>query len=618
MHSTPADQVAGPCGVAEAPNQTIPSKDISLQWGPNISSGTRTVRLNIHVIQKSDHSGSFPSDLTITLPVFNAIIGWVNQRYKALQRCTLPASPTYVSDSKIQFRLTKIYFHASDYAWNMGTNANLTSPFWYNQFGEQKEKELNCFWNGYQDGNPACGSAPIASATFVNMLHAYVGNNPDSYWNFAQLLAHELAHSLGLAHTFDPDDVPDTAPEANGGWVPPDHVSVSNNIAAANNDGTYLSRMQLEKIHGFLRSTLSFVCDIRVAPPTPRGLALVADSPIFAVDPDGDLIRKFWKDGRWNTLTHPTMGFSLVPGSLLTMASGSATLVIGVTDRYDVAVFNLSGGGINPLQWGPGIVPGSLSLGPASDLFGVTLDRKLSRITVSGTYSTVSGSSAVTAGSLVPVNWASGKRLFWVNESFQVFSSDGTQPILPVSGVSAVPGSLIDTGISGLLGVDTTRQVFQVDWYDPSTVTGAYPAIAIEPGSLVLNPFMGTFGVTHGGDGHSPNKLARILQSGGISNPHVFEGLPDLVTGSLVNGFGRGLFGVTSAGDIACYRIVRGTMRCRIIPHWGGKVIPSSLVSTPDVDNGRAYGINENGEIVGTWLDTSSSPAGVLSYSIIE
>jgi len=86
-----------------------------------------------------------------------------------------------------------------------------------------------------------------------------------------------------------------------------------------------------------------------------------------------------------------------------------------------------------------------------------------------------------------------------------------------------------------------------------------------------------------------------------------------VVPGSLVDGFGNGIFGVTPAGDIIQVNRAGLVWTFAVIVRWGAKVVPGSLISLADVDNGRAYGVTETGQIGGTWNNS-----GTLQYSIID
>ena len=57
----------------------------SIAWGPNLPSSPRTVRLNFHVMQKTDGSGNFPNDATTTT-IFDQVMTRLNQMYDVIPK----------------------------------------------------------------------------------------------------------------------------------------------------------------------------------------------------------------------------------------------------------------------------------------------------------------------------------------------------------------------------------------------------------------------------------------------------------------------------------------------------------------------------------------------------
>lgn len=242
----------------------IPNPDNNYQNTPIL-----TYRINIHIFRRSDGSGVYqPSDTN----AFKQQVEWSNSIYSNINEPTLPVSPpaSYIDDSRIRFKLMKIYFHDNDNFYS--SNENCGSSYQDN-FGINKDSEFNVFY--YQ--NPAypqgggCGPFP-----YVNMYSLPLN------WASAQLLAHELGHVIGLPHTgtcyagscYD-DAFDDTfTPDCNQSWLScgVNEISsclnaqgISNNIMGYNICRNYLSPEQMGIIHENAISNYSYtkylICD---------------------------------------------------------------------------------------------------------------------------------------------------------------------------------------------------------------------------------------------------------------------------------------------------------------------------------------------------------------------
>lgn len=86
-----------------------------------------------------------------------------------------------------------------------------------------------------------------------------------------------------------------------------------------------------------------------------------------------------------------------------------------------------------------------------------------------------------------------------------------------------------------------------------------------------------------------------------------------LVPGSLVDGFQNGHFAANTAGDWARCYVSAGQWKFDVIAHWGGAVVPNQLISPADADGGRALAIDADGEMIGTWKQST----GQISHSRI-
>ena len=389
---------------------------------------------------------------------------------------------------------------------------------------------------------------------------------------------------------------------------------------SGNADRDHFSMIQINVMQGIVRSTASSLRIMQLAPPTPNGLVSDGADDLFAVEQSGDLLHAFWTPAgaqgmpaRWNFETVPHPSVRLVPGSLVSTYAHTPGIVYGVSDYYEVVKTGLSGSGaltVTPIG-GPGVTPGSLVDGRANDLYAVDHSRKLVRIMVSSGASSVVTSPNINAGTLLTTEWGGTKRVFAVTETWVLVWAASGSTAVTNTGVTVVPGSLVAAGPLGLFGVTPTGDLLQVD---TNLVATTHNISAMVPGGLHGGSLVWQstteelYGVTPDG------KLVRLVVNG-FANPTNLPAFIEVVPGSLIDGLANHLFGVSGVGDIV--RIYPGNFPTvpwlmEVLAQWGGEVVPGSLL-TSTTDGGRAYGINVNGQIVGTWDD-----AGTIRYSVVE
>ena len=112
----------------------------------------------------------------------------------------------------------------------------------WEKYANKDQNYIHVFCTGSSLSNVAfgCGPAPY----FLNISNLIKGGG----WGNAQLIAHELGHTIGLNHTNYPqfDDLPK---KDKFGFIPCDSLQTSNNIMGYNQCRRYLSPKQIGFVH---------------------------------------------------------------------------------------------------------------------------------------------------------------------------------------------------------------------------------------------------------------------------------------------------------------------------------------------------------------------------------
>jgi len=224
-------------------------------------------KVSIHLFKKTSGVGNFDN---VTYHNCQTIVNNISQEYNSLLAPTLPTSPAqpFVSDPRMDFTLTNVFWHVDDNAFLSGFPHNpINNNYFYQLYGDPNsynvflvaDPSFNASWTSYYNATP-----------YMNL--------PSTYYNYgvfdstnlgAGLYCHELGHGLGfLKHTADTADCNNNSPYWQNPYSPPDFTIedakcadnkwgwypctpgvVSNNIMGQNQCYRYLSPKQLACYH---------------------------------------------------------------------------------------------------------------------------------------------------------------------------------------------------------------------------------------------------------------------------------------------------------------------------------------------------------------------------------
>ena len=214
------------------------------------------VNINYHLFRASDGSGFFSGK---TQSDVQNQVNDLNYYYENIGYPNLPTNPPaeFIPDARIRFVLKEVYFHDVDSLEDINTNVISIASFFNNNFGVNKDNEINIF--NYHNSTDPIGRGYGPQSFVVMQNNNLIG---------AGLLAHELGHVLNLPHTFSGcsqtiiDDI--YFPDYNRAWLcgasttysssqsscpSTGGVGVSNNIMGYNSCQRYFSPKQIARMH---------------------------------------------------------------------------------------------------------------------------------------------------------------------------------------------------------------------------------------------------------------------------------------------------------------------------------------------------------------------------------
>lgn len=340
---------------------------------------------------------------------------------------------------------------------------------------------------------------------------------------------------------------------------------------------------------------------------------------VFGVTEYGDLIRAYWTYPQgWNfEFVHSNIqsltgsfiytGDTTNPGQIFGLNAHGK--IVEVT--YNPTLGKYVAQQLPGQQSIPPLVPGSLVYSPERGLFGVTAAGQVIRALQSNTQWIIavvrSSAGPIHPLSLITTNQQTQSPIFGVTidgKIVGIFHQKLVLEELPLQLLAIDSSSLLYTSDDILYAVTVDGTIIELlseagEWY----ANEIQYEKNIQPNSLTLGGISPTrvFGIN---DEHhliyikktttpTPQTTIELVNT----NNQV-----EFASGSLVNGYENGVFGVTKQGNL-----VQTNVGWNFIPisSSSGITHPFSLVSEHNHEGGRVYGLNHQGKLIGTWVNPS-------------
>ncbi|MCE3225732.1 MAG: hypothetical protein K0S32_283 [Bacteroidetes bacterium] len=183
---------------------------------PTTNDPVITIKITFHVFNKTNGTGSWPNT-PMGIANLTQIANWIHNGYDRYSdprnaNYTVPGfvPPPFISDSKVNYELTNIYFYNDDNLNVAAVSSTYNDTHIFNAITAADPARLNeglpiIFNNGYY-----LGAAGYASANSNGpFVHTFVVAPPMGLWWCGEHLRHEIGHTCGWGHTYGTSCCPD-------------------------------------------------------------------------------------------------------------------------------------------------------------------------------------------------------------------------------------------------------------------------------------------------------------------------------------------------------------------------------------------------------------------------